>query len=254
MRKLTIALVTMIFLLHTGMRQAQAVPITEYENFIDNLQTTPGRGFAIGNEIEVTGNLSSLPLYILVAIRILTLYTNADPQYALLFNELEVNGSSVFDQLVAEALLPSNQITSAYIPNLLGGATFTATSAFSGSVLNSAGVAIPELQVGFGVFQDGLGQNYFTPIIFADTLGPLLNANGLELNLAPVVPESTTGSFRGTARELLARSVPEPNILWLSLIGGVLLMISRTRVFTRSLECNRSTCSFQTRVQTRGQF
>lgn len=229
MAKRAIALVMLFLLLHVGIKQAQAVPISEYNNFINNLQTTQGRGFYLGNEIEVTGNLSSIPVIFIVGALILLIYKEADPQYALLFDEFEVNGNSVFDQLVTEALLPDNQITSAYIPNLLGGSTFTASSAFSGRVLNAGGEAISELQVGFGVFQDGLGQEYFAPIIFADTLEPLLNANGLQLNLAPVVPESTEGSFRGSARELMARTIPEPATLWMCLLGGVLLMISRKR-------------------------
>jgi len=229
MRKLSMIFFMSMALISINPQQAQAVPISSYEKFIENMQGEPGRGFAISDEIEVEGELASLPIIIIVIIRVLTLVSNADPEYAVLFNDVKVNSVSVFDQLIEESLRPENRLISSHIPNLLGGMEFTATSAFSGNALNSRGEVLTELLVGFGVFTDDTMEHYFAPIVFAETAWELTHFSGLQLNLAPVVPESTTGEFYGTGRELIARPVPAPPTLWLFLLTGSILFIIKKK-------------------------
>ena len=233
-KRLSVSVLLIVFLAFQIVAQdaaANQLPLTLYNDFANNLQPPEGRGWRLGPVGEQSGSFGSSEVFwILVAIRILILYTTADPQYALLLDSFDYNGQNIIDELNAEALLPENQLLSRAIPNLLGGSTFTATSAFSGHVLDAEGTVLNDLPVGFGVFTSSDGNQYFSPIIFASNSNDLLRGSRLVLNLAPVVPESATGTWHATGRDLVARTVPEPATLALLSIGLASLGFIRRRL------------------------
>lgn len=161
-----------------------------------------------------------------------------DPQDALLLSSFELDGVDVSDQLVAHAMSPENVLFQSSLPDFLGGSTFTASSAFSGSALDQGGNET-DIRVGFGVFQTAAGEDLFTPIAFADTFPDLAELDSIDWDLEPIVPGDFSGSISGEARRLLVgppgsavASVPEPGTLVLLIVGllGLLMIVKSTAV------------------------
>lgn len=153
-----------------------------------------------------------------------------DPQIAILFSEFNVNGENVTDALIDYALLPENVVFTQHLENFMGGSTLIGTSAFAGGLYDDAGNAIPNSDVGFGVFETISGEKFFTPIAFVYDITDLVDGASFVWDFDPVVPSSDSGTFTATGRGLVAYEevvIPEPSTLLLLGVGSSVLLRRR---------------------------
>lgn len=230
--QLIISLFVILTLIFSSFSDAYAVPpVDSYARFAGNLDA--GRFVLYPEEVVRTGEFGSI-LLIAGAAALLGLAFSGcggpqdvgeidyetefdpdvaselveerlcDPQDALLLTSFEVEGVNILDDLINEAMLAENVVFERYLPTFLGGALFTATRAFFGSVLDDEGNLVPGSKVGFGVFETDCGIRYFSPITFTEDISVFNFIESVKWDLSPVIPESSSGLFKVEGIALLS--------------------------------------------------